>query len=70
MSGAGQIRKVEPIQASAIVMEAARSNCAANLRENGHEAEAVMFETGKRDFAWRMRHEVARLLGEAASAPQ
>ena len=59
-----QIRELPPIAASALVMETPRANCAAALRERGHEAEAVKFEAGERDFAWRMRHETARLLSD------
>lgn len=60
------IRELAPIEASADVMALARENCAERLRAKGSEAEAAAFERGDRDWAWLMRHEIARLLGEGA----
>ena len=64
------ITELPPLIASADVMALAREGCAANLRARGYPEEAEAFERAQRDGAWAMRHEVARLLGEAASAPQ
>ena len=60
------IRELPPIEASADMMALARENCATDLRNKGHESEAAEFRRGNRDFTWRMRHEVARLVGGTA----
>lgn len=64
------IAVLPPLIASADVMALARENCAENLRRRGYPEEAEAFEKAQRDFSWSLRHEVARLLGQAASAPQ
>jgi hypothetical protein len=58
------IHDLPPIEAPADVMQMARENCAERLRERGHEREAAAFERCERNWAWMMRHEVAKLLGE------
>lgn len=55
------LRELPPVEAPALVMEMARTNCAERLRARGSEAEADRFERGERDWAWLMRHEVALL---------
>ncbi len=59
------IPEAPPVQAPAPVMQAARANCAARLRAQGHEVEAQCFERGERDQSFGMRHEVNKLLAEA-----
>ena len=63
---AGKIKDPAQVEAAAPVMAMARENCATALRERGHHDEADRFEAGERDWAWRMKHEVRRLVGEGA----
>lgn len=67
MSGGGAVRELPPLVASAEVMAMARENCAAALTQSGEVAEAENFAKGLRDGAWRMRHEITRLLSERVS---
>jgi hypothetical protein len=59
------LRELPPLEAPADVMAMARENCAERLRARGYPEEAAAFERCERDWAWLMRHEVARLLSEA-----
>lgn len=61
------IANLPPLIASADVMALAREGCAENLRRRGYPDEAEAFEKGRRDSAWALRHEVARLLGEVVT---
>jgi hypothetical protein len=60
------IHDLPPIEAPADVMQMARENCAERLRERGYPEEAAAFERCERDDSWAMRHEVAKLRGEAS----